>query len=305
MGFTCCVPGCYNRSVKGNSEITFHRFPENKNLRKQWICNISRKGQGNKLFTPDTNSHRVCAEHFVGGKKSKKHPTPTLFPLKKLLTATKPRSTRNSSKQRGRPTDSHMPANQHEELMQHQYIEPMLCQERESLLPDCNRFKIPPVDNEVTVVTSKDTLNTWTYKPGDMVLEHSYARCIDQRPTETPTKARLSAEKNLLFSDLFSTMKRLHTAQASVKSLKSRTLDISTIKECSETLNLYTGFKKRKHWDALYLFLHPDFASLEFPGGDRHKVPEHTISDENCLLLTILKYRMDTPQADLAFRFVP
>ena len=55
-GFTCCVPKCYNNSVR-DKHLKFYVIPKDEHLRQKWLQKISRKG-----FTP--NRHRVCSAHF-------------------------------------------------------------------------------------------------------------------------------------------------------------------------------------------------------------------------------------------------
>ena len=62
-GITCCVPTCFNNSVK-NKELFFYVVPKDNQLRSKWLCMIRRKN-----FVP-SSSHRVCSVHFVGGKKT-------------------------------------------------------------------------------------------------------------------------------------------------------------------------------------------------------------------------------------------
>ena len=89
-GITCCVPHCFNNS-KRNKELSFYVIPKEKNLRKLWLSKISRKN-----FTPST-SHRVCSEHFVGGKKTYMNNVPTVVVPKTIkITERKARETRNS-----------------------------------------------------------------------------------------------------------------------------------------------------------------------------------------------------------------
>nr|XP_058945630.1 uncharacterized protein LOC131773704 [Pocillopora verrucosa] len=57
----CCVPKCNNNRSKVQSNITFHQFPKDKDLRRQWIIKIKRDvGRSFKI----TNSTRVCSDHF-------------------------------------------------------------------------------------------------------------------------------------------------------------------------------------------------------------------------------------------------
>ena len=90
-GFTCCVPGCFHNNNK-NPELSFHAFPngksqEAKELRKKWIHLVSRKD-----FSP-TTGHRVCSEHFPGGRKTYMNRLPTIVPKTIKPTPTKPRPT--------------------------------------------------------------------------------------------------------------------------------------------------------------------------------------------------------------------
>ena len=73
-GYTCCVPSCYNNTKK-DRELSFHKFPREKVLRNVWINAIKRKD-----FVP-TEHHRVCSQHFGGGKKKGPTDIPSIFPL--------------------------------------------------------------------------------------------------------------------------------------------------------------------------------------------------------------------------------
>ena len=75
-GFTCSVPGSFNND-KRNRVVSFCKFPNDKKLKKIWLQKISRK-----YFKP-TNGHRVCSQHFEGGKKTYLNNVPTVFPLSK------------------------------------------------------------------------------------------------------------------------------------------------------------------------------------------------------------------------------
>ena len=54
----CCVPGCNNHSSK-MCNISYHRIPNNKGLRKAWLARIRR----NNL--PPLQNCYVCSEHFT------------------------------------------------------------------------------------------------------------------------------------------------------------------------------------------------------------------------------------------------
>ena len=93
-GYTCCVPGCYNNSKKQRN-VSFHTFPngkssEKKLLRKKWINLISRKD-----FVP-TSGHRVCSEHFKGGKKTYLNNVPIRTPKTTNMPPVRPRKTQRA-----------------------------------------------------------------------------------------------------------------------------------------------------------------------------------------------------------------
>ena len=90
-GFTCCVPNCFNNSKK-HINVSFYAFPtgkgkEKEDLRKRWIHLIHRKD-----FRP-TGGHRVCSEHFEGGRKTYMNNVPTITPKNENMVKPMPRPT--------------------------------------------------------------------------------------------------------------------------------------------------------------------------------------------------------------------
>eukprot|EP00117_Sycon_ciliatum_P027589 scpid59829/ scgid22375/ len=76
MTKSCCVFGCSNRGGKGKdgTKLSFHRLPLGKKpTLKKWLHNMRTSS------VVVGSSTRVCGAHFVGGKRSKEHPIPTLF----------------------------------------------------------------------------------------------------------------------------------------------------------------------------------------------------------------------------------
>ena len=87
---TCCIPLCYNNSQR-NPSLSFYVIPKDPVLRKKWLIQISRKD-----FVP-SKSHRVCSDHFVGGKKTYMNNIPTIVPKTIKPKEWKPRKTMSSS----------------------------------------------------------------------------------------------------------------------------------------------------------------------------------------------------------------
>ena len=77
-GITCCVPECFNNSLR-NPELSYYVIPNGKSkekqeLRKRWLHLISRKN-----FYPGPG-HRVCSERFVEGKQTYMNNVPSVVP---------------------------------------------------------------------------------------------------------------------------------------------------------------------------------------------------------------------------------
>ena len=90
-GITCCIPECFRNSLR-NPELSFYIIPNGvsnskQDLRKKWLYMISRKD-----FYPGPG-HRVCSEHFVGGKKTYMNNVPVIVPKNKSKKENKERKT--------------------------------------------------------------------------------------------------------------------------------------------------------------------------------------------------------------------
>lgn len=292
-GFTCCVPGCYNNSTSlTDKSLKFHRFPQNVPLRRKWIKLINRKAKNGKLFQPDSRSHRVCSAHFVNGMKTNGNNIPTVFPIKRLLTASKPRMTNSAARAAEpvlippNPASPELPPEeqqQHVDLIGLGIQTPMYGAEVE-----IDSFGLPPVPT----LGIYDTPRPIPLPPSS---EHSYCSSAKQLPT--PSKKKLQNTVRLAARDLFTTSKTVSASKAEITRLKSMVLDIDSVLKSKDTLNLYTGFKSKEHFLCLIESLRPDFQTIQFPGGKKSK-----LSPPNCILLTLVKYKLDTPQEDLAFR---
>uniref|UniRef100_A0A8D2IW86 THAP domain-containing protein 11 n=1 Tax=Varanus komodoensis TaxID=61221 RepID=A0A8D2IW86_VARKO len=73
---------CYNNSHRDKA-LHFYTFPKDAELRRLWLKNVSRAGVSGcfSTFQP-TTGHRVCSEHFPGGRKTYLVRVPTIFPLR-------------------------------------------------------------------------------------------------------------------------------------------------------------------------------------------------------------------------------
>lgn len=317
MGFTCCVPGCYSSS--DDKSLRFHRFPENSELRKEWIIAINRKDPNSayKLFTPTMKSHRVCSRHFLGGTKTDGS-VPSIFTDGEhtIIKATPRRS--SSAIEKRKPVEATPTAKRRKSksgrvaqvtVAQTTAVEPPPTRQpltTQGIIQALYRSGhiIPDIGACEEVHSSEPpTLTIQTDQPqvcaSSKISEHSYSRNI---PIPfSPTKYHLKTQLSKTTSSALSMMQSLSSTKAETKALKSRTMDIDTVKKDSSHLNLYTGFKDLSHFNSLVDFLSPDSHHIIYPSGERFT---NRLSFENSILLTLAKYKLDTPQEDLAFRLV-
>ena len=96
---------------------------------------------------------------------------------------------------------------------------------------------------------------------------------------------------------MFTLMRSASASKAEVKLLRKRTLDSDIVMNITTASNLYTGFNNSEHYQVLLDFLEPDFKHIRFPGDKPIQ-----LAPNNCVLMTFSKYKLDTPQEDLALR---
>ena len=75
---TCAVVGCHNRQSK-HCQISFYRFPKEKERRRRWIAFVSRKNSDGSAWEPGNGDH-VCSKHFITGKTSDLFTSPDFVP---------------------------------------------------------------------------------------------------------------------------------------------------------------------------------------------------------------------------------
>lgn len=69
-GTRCAVVNCTNNTEK-NREVSWHIFPSEEHLRKEWIKRIGRAGAGPFTMFVPSKSSKICGAHFnLSGKKS-------------------------------------------------------------------------------------------------------------------------------------------------------------------------------------------------------------------------------------------
>lgn len=84
-GTVCCVPDCKN-NTKFNRNVSWHTFPKDIHIRKQWILRINCRPTGKQgkfsKWSP-SNHHRICGAHFnEHGRKKYEDKLPYIFPRK-------------------------------------------------------------------------------------------------------------------------------------------------------------------------------------------------------------------------------
>ena len=307
--FTCCVPGCFN-TTKTHS---LHRFPQQQDLRQQWLVAINRKASNSdyKLFKP-TLGHRVCSAHFTDGKKQSPDAVPCIFTNRPVSNRPTPNVRKRVRRIDDNATAKASSRKPRSDRLANKSVTPPPPDERSSSLTQLpmsptslkqrmikTGLVIPPVAVTVQVNTAKPS-HRKTRITFQKTPDHTYARHPSDKPY-SPSKRDLSAKVRNAASEIFTLQRRLSTVSTELRSVKKRILDSDALCKDSTKLNLYTGFSKPDHYQALLEFLRPDESMIKYPSSQGLQFT-NKLSFENSILLTLVKYKLDTPQEDLAFR---
>lgn len=277
----CCVPGCYNNS--STKDVSLHKFPWDTAQKRRWVTAINRKGdKPHTLFTPTLN-HRVCSVHFVDGKK-----TPGSIPSVKthhLAEATPSRKSRSSMKA-AKP------------------LSPRKLSQREKNQKIVQRLyaigiAMPEVAAHEEVLSSNSQTELNNKYEYVVTPDHTYSSL--SIAIVSPTKGNLTKKVNSSRSAVLQLMGSVSKAKSETKLLQSRVTDIDQIITDKDLLNFYTGFRGSSQFKSLMKFLEPDTHDLVYPSQGIAKF-RNRLSNENSLLMTLMKYKLASQQEDLAFR---
>lgn len=167
---------------------------------------------------------------------------------------------------------------------------------------------VPPVSLDIELPLHgapskrKSCSGKYYAQPKTWVITDDHTYHATSEPQSTPRKTKLKEGLKTSSSSIFRLSQSLSKAKAETKLLKSRILDSQVIENDTATLNLYTGFKDKQDFHALLGFLEPDATQLLYPNPSSDQTFRNPLSFANSLLLTLTKYKLDTPQEDLAFR---
>ncbi|CAN7938828.1 unnamed protein product, partial [Ixodes hexagonus] len=79
-GHTCCVTGCSNNDMR-NREVSWHKFPADKELRDQWIAQVNQAAPYDRSSWEPKRSNKICGIHFnLSGRKKYEDKIPKFFP---------------------------------------------------------------------------------------------------------------------------------------------------------------------------------------------------------------------------------
>ena len=102
MPQNCSVPYCTKKVYEENGvKISFHKFPDDEGVFRQWIVAIRRDIGVNFQVTQNS---RVCSRHLTGGKKAlKSSAVPSVFPWTKGSPAKRTAPKQRSPTKKKRP----------------------------------------------------------------------------------------------------------------------------------------------------------------------------------------------------------
>lgn len=286
-GFSCCVPGCFNNNKK-ERHLRFYEFPKDKQTRKLWTNKVKRGKTGKfSLFKP-TTGHRVCSDHFEGGRKTYMVRIPTIFPWKKTENKTKRRLLiRDESVSRSEPENNTTATTsvlksievEHSYAVTSSSSSHLLCKIKEK---DKTLFELELkiLDLESNVHSLKDELDERRKKCEELTREVS----------------TLQRKTTLLNAELTQTQ----------TDLNDKTFRFQSIKDKPDVVKFYTGFSSYTEFLSFYDFLYPDFPYVNYWGSKATKDSEsrrnHKLTPEDQLLLVLSRLRVGLLEEDLAYR---
>ncbi|XP_013394003.1 uncharacterized protein LOC106161553 [Lingula anatina] len=287
-GFTCCVPHCYNNNKK-DRHLSFYRFPADTEERKIWVDSIGRAGKKGKFsrFEP-TIGHRVCSEHFEGGKKTYDNRRPTVFTYKKEKVT---QSRRTLIRQTPPVTESALSENAKRDVGHH----------------DDHSYSMPHSDMENLLKAVKEKsgiIHEMEDKLSDIQKELSETiQHLKQCQTDLE-QTKNNAEENDVWEERY---KDLHKKLEEEKR-KENTFSMESLKEKPEAIKFYTGFSSYAEFKNFHDFLSPDISDMHYWGSTYHDkdTPRgkytRSLDSEDELLLVLARLRVGLLEEDLAFR---
>lgn len=245
------------------------------------------------MFKP-TSSHRVCGDHFVGGKRSKTHNVPTLFPTKNATTSA--RNTSTSRKAHLHALSAELEKNLHGEL-----------DKNDDLELDEFEDTVPNIDNVACNVCVKTTVsNDCDHNYSCPPVNEPRGSCTPTKKTRTPADSPIkkihspaySPTKNLPSLKFKTELSRM---KATCSLLRSKVITVSTLRKSTANIKMYTGLQSYRQFSKLFNLIQPDIPYLIFPPGGSNTFH---ICPEDCLLLVLCRFKSAATQSDLAFRLV-
>lgn len=275
-GSFCCVPECSNESgtdKRNGVKRSYYRFPQSDSKQfKLWIAAIRRDKWEYRSW------HRICSDHFKGGKKghtaSDPGYVPTIFAFKKAAT---PRPTKNSSLTLISPLKEANPC-----------ATPSVSRKRN---PRKLKFSEPS-------------------RPVKVQVPHTHGH--DYIQTDT-LKTDLSTE---FLSEIEGKIKDLDEAVAQNEIYRSQILDLNDMKSNARQIQFWTGFPNYETMYALFEFLEPRAKTMTYWRGNQtlsgerdsdsfynKRGPERKLTLLDEFFLTMVRLKVGLLVEDLAKRF--
>ncbi|XP_064479207.1 uncharacterized protein LOC135392423 [Ornithodoros turicata] len=277
MPYHCCVPVCRQRGYvdEHGQKVSFHRFPEDSQVRKLWIVAIKRDPGKHFQITKNT---KVCSLHFKeddflsnvasGMRILRDGAVPSIFAFNK------PRRERNAPKPRTTMASPEYP------LCSIENFENTLDDTHDSSLVEAcscgNQEELQKVKAELT-----------------------------ERDREIRKLHREVEEARAEIKEKNATMFRLEAELSSAKQESARLQDlcppfsVNKFTSSADDISFYTGLPSYAHFNALHSYLDPgiDGSNMKWHGskgqaGDVSRGRKRKLTTENQLFLVLVKLRL-------------
>lgn len=249
MPTSCCVPLCTkkeNRDKNTGEKISFFRFPEDENLRKQWLHAIRRDVGPYFSITEGT---RVCSKHFKPedlrktAQKTKPKPgtVPSIFAWKR-------------SSPRKRPPPSPRPS----PLTLSKNLEKDSGGGMRKGNEGCSSISEDKSDEPAVTMVNSQFPERAEMEPSSEPAD--FAEKSDKDSLILELKERLSAlllKNEKLEEEVLNLKEKIRDLQGQHEKLEERLFSLKNVATNNSLINFYTGFPNYRTLIALYEFLNP------------------------------------------------
>lgn len=307
-GQTCCVPGCDNNTLR-DRHVSFHKFPKDEKLKKEWIRRINRQGHDGRfaLWKPSEH-HRICGAHFnASGRKSYMDRLPSIFPHRVYSERCPPVETAAAKRTKRLPANASVPLPCiQDELVICSTVEISLPGQRNDpvcLTPPTSCSPLPAAFEEqgfycadhMYSVGPQENATTTIRKKMDVLLELC-TRLQDENANLKAENSAVKAENSALKAELCEL--KIEMLKNKATSNKENVSMADFLSADEERLQFYTGFCSHERLVTFIELVESKYKPIKSNGG---RPPALSMREQ--IIVVLCRLRVGLLEQDLSYRF--